>query len=295
MRSDHAHELGELIEEFSSGEGCHRTAVPHLSFYRTLTGDLATPVVYQPSVCIIVQGEKEVMLEGEIYRYAAGDYLAVSVDLPTVGRVTQASPEQPYLCIQIDLDPVQLSALLTQRGLRVEAASSTRRALFVGGVTEELVDSVLRLTRLLKAPQDISCLAPLVVQEIYYRLITGPHGAAIAQLAIAGSNMHRIAQAIEKIKTGFAATLRVEELAQLANMSPSSFHHHFKEVTAMSPLQYQKRLRLLEARRLMLSEQTSAAQAAYRVGYESSSQFSREYARMFGVPPARDVGRMRAA
>lgn len=295
MSSGPASELSELIEEFSSGEGCWRTAVPHLSFYRTVTGNLAIPVVYQPSVCVIIQGEKEVMLEGEIYRYAAGDYLAVSVDLPTIGRVTQASPERPYLCLQIDLDPAQLSALLTRRDLKVEAASSTRRALFVGGVSDTLIDSVLRLARLLRAPQDIPCLAPLFLQEIYYRLITGPHGAAIAQLAIAGSNTQRIAQVIEKLKTDFATPLRVEELAQLANMSPSSFHHHFKEVTAMSPLQYQKRLRLLEARRLMLNEQSSAAQAAYRVGYESSSQFSREYSRMFGAPPARDVERMRAA
>ena len=158
-----------------------------------------------------------------------------------------------------------------------------------------LLDCAIRLTRLLDAPQDIPMLTPLIIREIYYRLLTGEQGEAVRQIGTSGSNMQRIAEAIKIIKADFTKPMRVEEVAKQASMSPSSFHHHFKKVTSMSPLQYQKQLRLLEARRLMLAENSDAANAAYQIGYESPSQFSREYSRMFGAPPIKDIKRLRTA
>jgi len=250
------------------------------------------PVVYSAPLCLVVQGEKEVMLEDESYRYAASEFLVVSVDLPATGHVTVATPEQPHLCLQVDLDPRQLSDLITETVRTEVDGAPTERALFIGSTDDQLTDALLRLARLLDTPRDIALLAPMVIREIYYRLLNGPYGRRIAQIAIHSTNMRRIAHVIGMLKSRFTEPIRVEDLAEMAHMSPSSFHFHFKEVTAMSPLQYQKRLRLLEARRLLL-EGTDAASAAYRVGYESSSQFSREYSRMFGAPPIRDVTNLR--
>ena len=193
----------------------------------------------------------------------------------------------------MDIDPKQLSDLITET-VRTEVHDApTERALFIGKTNHQLTDALLRLARLLDTRQDIPLLAPMVIREIYYRLLNGSYGRRIAQIAIKGANMQRIAHVIQKLKTKFSEPIRVEDLAEMAHMSPSSFHFHFKEVTSMSPLQYQKRLRLLEARRLLFVEGTDAASAAYRVGYESGSQFSREYSRMFGAPPISDVANLR--
>jgi AraC-like DNA-binding protein len=175
----------------------------------------------------------------------------------------------------------------------VSKQENSVRGLFVSTADAPLLDCALRLTKLLDTPQDISMLAPMIIREIYYRLLMGEQGESVRQIATSGSNMQRIAEVIKLIKTDFAQPMRVESLAAQARMSPSSFYHHFKEVTSMSPLQYQKQLRLLEARRLMLAENSDATNAAYQVGYESPSQFSREYSRMFGAPPIRDIERLR--
>ncbi|HQU74393.1 MAG TPA: AraC family transcriptional regulator, partial [Calditrichia bacterium] len=226
--------------------------------------------------------------------YTPANYSLISVDLPVVGQVTEASPEKPYLCLKIDLNQRDFSELLADTGQLNVPDLSTRRGYFVGKVDDALTDSILRLARLMEAPQDIPLLGPLTLREVYYRLLKSDCAPMIAQLVVNGSNLQRISSAIEKLKTGYQEPVRVGELAGMVGMSVSSFHFHFKEITAMSPLQYQKRLRLMEARRLMMVEAVDAAGAAYRVGYESPSQFSREYARMFGNPPARDIKVLRS-
>jgi AraC-like DNA-binding protein len=283
--------LADIIDKNSSADGVSETAVPGMHCLRYSAPNMSTPSVYMPSLCVIAQGTKEVLLESEIYRYEPSQFLAVSVDLPLIGNVTEASPEKPYLCLVLDIDPRQLSDLIPHVDAAPDAAPE--RGLFVGRIDAPLLDSVLRLAKLLDTPADIPMLAPMAFREIYYRLLRGEHGRRVAQIGVPDSHTYRIARVLQTIKTEFTRSLRVEELAELANMSASSFHQHFKAVTAMSPLQYQKRLRLMEARRILLAEESDAAAAAYRVGYESPSQFSREYSRMFGAPPMRDVMTLR--
>jgi len=276
------------------GNGIHPTAIAQLSFMRD---DASTTIctVYEPALAIIVQGEKKILLGEETCHYGAAQCLVVSVELPVRGFIVEATPDKPYLCLLLQLSPPQLFDIVTQVQPRADAKESALRGLLVSDVDVPLIDCALRLTQLLETPQDIPFLAPMIIREIYYRLLTGEQGEAIRQIATAGSNIQRIAGAIDLIKADFARSLRVEALAEHANMSASSFHRHFKAVTAMSPLQYQKQLRLLEARRLMLAEDTDATHAAYQVGYESPSQFSREYSRMFGAPPMQDIQRLRIA
>jgi AraC-like DNA-binding protein len=293
MNKNQQRELAALIGKYSTTDGLNHTAITPLHYFKMSAPSASMPVVYNASLCLVVQGEKEVMLEDETYRYAASEFLAVSVDLPATGHVTVATPEKPYLALQLDIDPGQLSDLITETVRTEVHGAPTERALFIGCTSDQLTDALLRLARLLDTPRDIPLLAPMVVREIYYRLLNGLYGRRIAHIAINGTNMQRIAHVIQMLKTKLSEPIRVEKLAEMAHMSPSSFHFHFKEVTAMSPLQYQKRLRLLEARRLLLVEGTDAASAAYRVGYESASQFSREYSRMFGAPPISDVTNLR--
>lgn len=276
------------------GNGIHPTAIAQLKFTRD---DASTTVcsVYEPALAIIVQGKKKILLGEETYYYGANQYLVVSVELPTRGFIVESTPDQPYLGFFLKLSPLELCDMVAQVQPRTDAKDSSYRGLFVSDIDLPLMDCALRLTQLLDTPQDIPFLAPMIIREIYYRLLTGEQGEAIRQMATSGSNMQRIAGVIERIKTDFTQSLRVEVLAEQANMSASSFHRHFKAVTSMSPLQYQKQLRLLEARRLMLAEDADATHAAYQVGYESPSQFSREYSRMFGAPPIQDIQRLRIA
>lgn len=295
LEDDRRRELAALTFKYSEGDGIHATAVPGLSCIRLCAPNMKLPAVYQPSICVILQGAKQVLLEEEIYRYAPPDFLAVSVDLPLVGQVTEASADRPYLCLQIEIDPRQIGELIAQMDDAARLRGETTRGLFVGKLDGATQEAVLRLTRLLETPRDIRLLAPMMLRELHYRLLSSEYGPAIAQMAIPSTNTHRIGQAIRRIKANLASPVRVEELAAAASMSPSSFHQHFKAVTAMSPLQYQKRLRLMEARHILLAENIDAASTAYRVGYESVSQFSREYARMFGAPPMRDIEGIRRA
>ena len=289
-------ELGRLIVKNSNGQdGMHPVAIGGLQCIRMSAPDDELPQVYNPCVCVIVQGEKQVLLEDEIYRYAPAQFLAVSVDLPLWGQVLVASAEVPYLCLAVDLDMRTIADLVAQLEDAGGSRGETSRGLFVGELDELTLESVLRLARLLDAPRDIPVLAPLALREFHYRLLRSPYGPAIAQMAVAGSNMHKMGQVIRRLRAHYSEPIRVEELASQAAMSPSSFHQHFKAVTAMSPLQYQKRLRLTEARGLLLAGGVDAASAAYRVGYQSVSQFSREYARLFGAPPMRDVEALRRA
>ncbi len=251
--------------------------------------------VYEPSLGIVVQGKKEALLSEETYRYGAAQYLVVSVDLPLSGFVVEATLDRPYLGFKLNLDPAQLCDIIAQTRPGTGKKENSVRGLFISDADAPLLDCAIRLTQLLDTPQDILFLAPMIIREIYYRLLMGEQGEAVRQIATSGSNMQRIAEVIKLIKADFTKPLRVEDLAEQANMSPSSFHRHFKEVTSMSPLQYQKQLRLLKARHLMLAENADATNTAYQVGYESPSQFSREYSRMFGAPPIKHIERLRIA
>ncbi len=246
-------------------------------------------MIYKPCLCLIVSGAKDVTLGQEVYRYQPGQVLAASVDLPLVGHVTMASEDAPYRSLSLDLDGKIIGELVANMDIKIGADGESLRGLFVEQTTEHLTNAVLRVGELLDQPDDIPVMLPLLMREVHYRLLCTGKGPVIAALAIGGSNMQRISAALQVIKHNFNKPLKVEELASHAKMSPSSFHHHFKQITAMTPLQYQKHLRLTEARQIMLAEMKDAASTAYEVGYESTSQFSREYTRMFGAPPMRDV------
>ena len=272
------------------------TCIPRVSLVRSDSPTLSVGVLCQPMLCIVAQGAKRVLLGNAIVEYRAGQYLVVSVDLPLSGAVTQASRDAPYLAFSLALDPTVLAdMLLTLPGLAQRASSPQPSAgLAVSPVTADLLDASLRLLHLLNRPADIAMLAPLAEREILYRLLTGAQAPLLRQIALAHSRMARVGRAIGWIRSHFAEPLRIDAVAQRANMSASTFHRHFKAVTAMSPLQYQKQIRLQEARRLLLTGQADAASIGYAVGYESSSQFSREYARLFGQPPVRDASRLRS-
>ncbi len=287
-------ELAALVSRHTDGKGngAHATAIDPLIFMRECDPATATHGISEPLLAIVVQGQKEVVLNKTPYRYGVAQSLVVSVDLPLSGCVIEATPEQPYLGFKLKLDPVQLCSIIAHTNPSSRERESVR-GWFISDAEPSLVDCAIRLTKLLETPQDIPFLAPMIIREIYYRLLIGEQGKAVRQIAILDSNMQRIAEVIKRLKADFAKPLRVEELAEQANMSAASFHRHFKQVTSMSPLQYQKQLRLLTARRMMLAENIDATQATYQVGYESTSQFSREYARMFGAPPIRDIEQLR--
>lgn len=265
--------------------------------------------VYEPCVALILQGRKRILLGDETLDCDPDRYLISSLDLPVQSAVTEASPEIPFLGVALRLDWRELTSLMlslppagggSAAGPAVDrspglARSSAKhgRAMSTGAVTAELLDAFDRLLGLLDQPQDMATLAPLIKREIHYRLLVGEAGARLRQIATVDSQSHQVARAIDRLNADFCQTLRVQTLAREAGMSISTFHHHFKSLTAMSPLQYQKQLRLGEARRLMLAEGMDAATAAYRVGYESPSQFSREYRRMFGAPPSTDMAVLR--
>ncbi|KAA5545492.1 AraC family transcriptional regulator [Roseiconus nitratireducens] len=258
----------------------------HLSCFAAPTE--LTSLVYEPCLCIIAQGSKEVLLAEQSFRLDPAQFLLVSVDLPVDARVQSATPSKPYLGLRISLDPKVVGELLAD-GANVSSTAGSERGLAVTPTDPQLLDAVLRLVNLLDAPADIKPLAPLVLREITHRVLTGPQGLRLRQIALAGAPAYRIASAIRWLKDHFADPLKIESLAAQVGLSTSSFHQHFKNVTAMTPLQYQKRMRLQEARSLMIGEKLDAAEAGFRVGYESPSQFSREYRRMFGAPPRQDV------
>ncbi|WDM20808.1 AraC family transcriptional regulator [Paenibacillus polymyxa] len=287
-------ELARLIERFSNQDGVLTTAIPSLHFVRSSNTTVPIHQVHEPALCIVAQGRKVVMLAEESYHYGTFDYLVVSVDLPISGQVIQASAEAPYLCLRLNFDPHQVLDLIKESALPTSPMPDSRRGLYVSQTNSLLLDAVIRLVHLLENPQDVPVLAPLVIREILYRILQGNQGESLKQLVMTGSHSNRIAEVIKRIKQDYDKPLRIEELSKLANMSPSSLHRHFKEVTAMSPMQYQKQLRLQESRRLLLSESADAADVGFQVGYESPSQFSREYARMFGLPPISDIKRMRS-
>ncbi|MBZ8135040.1 AraC family transcriptional regulator [Afifella sp. IM 167] len=284
-------EIGDLIQRHCEGERCD-TPIARLSLIRSDAPTSPSPGTYKPVVCLVAQGAKRVMLGERLFRYGAGDYLIVSVDLPVVGEICQASREEPYLALAISLETRLLASMLLELGEAQEEAPVTP-GFSVSAVTAELADSLLRLMRLLDRPEDIAMLAPLVEREILYRLLKSPQGATIRQIALADSRLSQVSRAIAWIKEHYDHPLKIEDMAEVAGMSPSSFHRHFKAVTAMSPLNFQKQIRLQKARHILLTERANAGSVGFAVGYGSPSQFSREYARLFGAPPARDAARLR--
>lgn len=288
-------EFQRLMERNSGIDGVLSTAIPRLILIRSSSPTEPIHTLHVPAVCFIAQGSKQVMLGDTVHSYDPNRYLTVSVDLPIIGQVIDASSEKPYLCLRLDLDPTMLSAMVVEVGSSLIDGGLPGPGLFLSDTTPELLDAIVRLLRLLDRPDEIAVLAPLAEREILYRLLMGEQGHRLRQIARAESKLTQVNRAIDVIKRDFRKPLRIEDLAERANMSLSSFHQHFKTVTAMSPLQYQKQLRLQEARRLILSQAIDAATAGHHVGYDSPSQFSREYARLFGAPPLRDIARLRAA
>jgi AraC-like DNA-binding protein len=252
--------------------------------------------VSSPAFCVIAQGSKEVLLGDDCYRYDANRYLITAAALPTATRVTGASEARPYLGVVLGLDPALVGSVMVEAGHPAPGEKAAVRAFDVSPLDEGLLDAVVRLVGLLDAPADEArFLRPLITREIVFRLLKGEQGGRLSQIAILGGHAHRIARAIERLRKDFDQPLRIEDVARESGMSVSGFHHHFRAVTAMSPLQFQKRMRLQEARHLMLVEDLDAASAGFRVGYSDASQFNREYKRLFGAPPVRDVERLREA
>lgn len=292
-------ELADRIARLTPCDGLHTTALPQLQLVRISAPTPCSPTVYEPRLCIVVQGRKIAMLGDQTYHYDPLNYLVVSMTLPMLGQVIEATPEKPYLCLRLDIDPEQIADLIidtetASEGNAAGAAGSTCAA-FAARVTPPLLDAVLRLMRLLDDPGDLRILSSMAMREIFYRVLLGDLGHHLRDLAVRDSSPQRIAKAVELLRRHYLEPLRIENLARSVHMSTSSLHHNFKAATTLSPLQYQKQLRLHEARRLMLVEGLEANAAAHRVGYESPSQFSREYKRLFGAPPRSEISQVRLA
>jgi AraC-like DNA-binding protein len=286
-------ELSARVARLAPFDGTHQSALPALALSRSSAPTVRMPTVYQPCLGIVVQGRKRALLNDEVFHYDALNYLVVSVTLPGMGQVLDATPEHPYLSLRLNLDLEEIARLVLELGERAPSPPGEDRGLFVARLDEPLLDAVLRMVKLLDTPEDLGVLAPVVQREIYYRILRGELGYRLVALAQSEGGNHRVLRAIEWLKQHYTAPLRIEELADSVHMSPSALHHRFKAVTAMSPLQYQKHLRLHEARRLMFADGIECAIAGHRVGYESSSQFSREYRRLFGAPPRSEIARLR--
>jgi AraC-like DNA-binding protein len=269
------------------------TAISGLTFYRHDGPTEPKSGLYEPSICLVAQGAKRVHLGSDTYVYDTKNYLITSVHLPTTYQVITASIDEPYLGLVLNLDQREMSQLMVDSNLPAPRTKQSSRGMATGEVTLSLLSAFQRLVGLLDEPEDIPILAPIIQREILYRLLVGDQGARLRQIALAGSQSHQIARTIDWLKGNFRKPLRIDDLAEQARMSTSSFHNHFRMMTSLSPLQYQKQLRLQEARRLMLAEHLDAATAAFQVGYESPSQFSREYNRLFGASPLRDVTSLR--
>lgn len=287
--------LAGLMARHCPDDGLYASVIPRVSLIRASRPTDEIHAVQQPGLCIIAQGAKRVMLGDLVLEYDPAKYLVVSVDLPVIGQVTRATPEEPYLCLLLDLDLTTVTELVLTAALPAVATPPAGPAFGLSACGPDMLDAAARLLRLLDSPADIPVLAPLIEREMLYRLLMGEQSERLRQIAHADPKLVQVGRAIDWIKRNYQQTLRIDALAEEAGMSPSSLHQHFKAVTAMSPLQYQKQLRLQEARRMLLAQAVDAATAGFHVGYESPSQFSREYRRLFGAPPLRDVARLREA
>jgi AraC-like DNA-binding protein len=286
-------DLAGIIDRHTEGVADCATAIPNLALFRREAPARPAVCMIEPSIVMVAQGSKRLLVGGEGYAYDAERFLLTSLDLPANSEVIEASARKPCVGLALRLDIRLLAELIAQEREAPRPARSPQASVGVGSITVALLEPFVRLLALLDEPAAIDVLAPLIQREIHYRLLATDQAARLRRIASVGSQSHRVARAIDWLKIHYAKPLRIEELAARVQMSPSSLHHHFRQLTAMSPLQYQKWLRLNEARRAMLSDGADAATAAFGVGYESPSQFSREYARLFGAPPRRDVETLR--
>lgn len=285
-------ELTDAIARAFTGDGAVEPQ-PGLYLYRQSTVSELVHGVAEPSFCVIAQGAKQVLLGDDRFRYDPWHYLLASLELPIVSQVIEASPSRPYLSLRLVLDPAVVASVIIEAGFDEPRGDAGVKGIDVSALDADLLDATVRLVRLSASSRDYRVLAPGVIREIVYRLLLGEQGARLRHIATIGGQRHRVARAIERLRKDFDQPLRIESLARELGMSVSAFHHRFKAVTSMSPLQFQKQLRLQEARRLMLAEGFDAAGAGYHVGYDDASHFSRDYRRQFGAPPMRDVQRLR--
>jgi AraC-like DNA-binding protein len=250
--------------------------------------------MYQPAFCVVAQGRKHALLGEEVFRYDPGHYLIYTVDLPLTFQVEEASKERPYLGFRLNLDSFLVASVMMESGFEPKKGHMSLKAMDVSPMDANLLDAVVRLVRLIDTPVEDKVLAPLIIKEIVFRLLVGGQGARLSHLLALAADTHRISKAIDFLRENFDQLVKMDDIAQELGMSVSGFHHHFKSVTAMSPLQFQKQIRLQEARRLMLSQDLDAASAGFRVGYEDPAYFSREYKKLFGAPPQRDIAQLRS-
>lgn len=283
--------VGRYAEAHADKAGLAKTAIPGLSMVRATSPSGLVHAISQPLVSLLLQGGKQVTMGTQAFAFSAGDSLLITADVPTVNQITRASLAQPYLSLVLELDLAVIADLVLQMNGGPAPDVATVR---VGATEAEVADAALRLMRLLDRPAALPVLRAQLVREMHYWLLAGRLGAAIRRLGWPDGHAQRVARAVSVLRRDFAQPLPVERLAAVAGMSPSSFHQHFRSVTSLSPLQFQKQLRLIESRRLMLSEGLSASSAAFKVGYESVPQFTREYGRMFGLPPVRETGATRS-
>ncbi|HXY23981.1 MAG TPA: AraC family transcriptional regulator [Candidatus Acidoferrum sp.] len=286
-------ELARKIASFMGSAEDRTTDIPGVTVHRRTAPTAPCPMTYQPGVTVIAQGRKRVELGPNTFLYDNSRFLLTSVDLPIISRVIEATEDVPCLALSMKLEMPAIRELLGREEIQVAEAPSGSPAMATGETTVEFLSACCRLVDLLDAPQDIPFLGGMIQREIIYRILRGPEGARLRAIATLGDQSHRTAKAIAWIKANYAKPLRVEDLAQIASMGVSTLHHHFRALTAMSPLQYQKQIRLQAARGLMLLNGLDAASAGFEVGYESASQFNREYSRFFGQPPMRDIRALR--
>ena len=282
-------ELARKIASFIGNEEKRITEIPGMSLHRRTSPTPPCRTTYHPGIIVVAQGAKQVNLGQKSFIYDESHYLLTAVDLPIVSWVAKATEEMPCLVLSLKLDIAMVRELLSREEIHVTDALSDSPAMSIGETTPEFLSACCRLLDLLRSPQDIPFLSGLIQREIIYRILRGPEGARLRLIATLGDQSHRTAKAIAWIVANYSKTLRVEELAELSSMGVSTLHHHFRMLTSMSPLQYQKQLRLQSARNLMLNSGMDASSAAFEVGYESPTQFNREYSRFFGQPPMRDV------
>lgn len=289
--------LKELLEQVKSikwNEGFNDTLIPGLKLIKTTKANDKTPSIQKPSICLVLQGAKKVIVGDQVLSYAPGEFIVASIEVPVTGLVTDASAQRPYLCLMLEVDPSIVFEVLQELPTTKVANIKEKSGVYVGSANSEIYDAFLRLVKSMDVTLELKFMVPLIVREIIFRLLEGDKGAILRQMGMAGSHMQKITMAIEMIKQEYNRHLSIEHLAHEVGMSPSSFHKNFKEITRISPLQYQKLLRLQEARRLLLANRGDAASVSFEVGYESPSQFSREYSKLFGKPPKRDMERLKA-
>ncbi len=287
--------LAEKIQKWTGDATQFDTEIPGLKLSRWTTPTQPTSYSHNPSICLIAQGKKRVLVGEDSYTYDANHFLISSVNLPITANIVEATEEAPYLGLIMELDLQEISQLIVDSELSFNTSKEAQKGIAVGELSASLQDAFIRLMALLDEPENIKILAPVIKREIFYRLLMTEQGARLNQIVTTGSHSHQIAKAIDWLKHNFVKPLSVGDLAAYSGMSKSAFYTHFRSMTSMTPLQFQKKLRLSEARRLMLTENLDAMATTFKVGYESPSQFSREYSRLFGAPPSKDIKALRQA